>query len=908
MLKFSTDQLLNKIKDGDMETRLMAIKYLGMRYDKRSIKPLIELLDDENNKVKEQAIYSLGAIGRVEDIVDSIIQCLKVKDKKVKLAAIKVLGETGSNKATKPLIRLLSAEDKKIRESVVVALGQIRDKNALFPLMDMLEEKDIGIKINTILSLGKLGDPRSIESIIKCLDDEPSVTKMAAITLNKFDDEKIIEPLVRVLDSNDPKIRQCAVYSLGNFNDSKVIDPMLNLLNDEDPYVRQATASALSNIKDDKIIQKFIEKLNDIDEEVRETAARALGKLKDKKARKPLESALNDKYANVREEALRSLGNLGIFESSKKILKSLKDEEINVRAAAAAALGDLFRNLGEDFNLKEKFHLFRITQKLKKKLKDKEPKVRINCGEALAKLNLSLSDYLEASKYYKIASKESFTWDFHQAFYEACSYGCEILDRISKNQYQDFSEQFKEINSSLYGSAKLFGIEEFLSKKLWNIVEKFVQIMRLENKSKLKKYFKDFGMNLLILTKKLPESLQYIIEKPQNDINETIQIIEKKGLSLEKSKSQLKSLKPVLFDLVSDILQLEPLKARTGEISLAPIDILESLSEKNTNISSASDMDSKTSKILNDMLETEEDMIDYAKENNFDLSEKEFAFEINLGKKIQVSLIQLHKGVRKLKLTEDKRSLWERNVKRYYDFNLFKYDQILKITHEAEIMRVKPKIIGFMDDAIYEGSTLVIFPELSIPETYLEKLQGYADRFDLFIIAGIEHIRKKNKNLNLAYLIGPNQKEMVFQQKNTPMIISGNDVKSEWHENIQKKKPPHLNIFKTGFGRFIILIGQDCYELNEYIPFISRENQLDLVIMIHNGILMSDFYKNLSDIAINIKKPILFVNTGLYGGTNVFLPDKNSKEKENILTKRFTDGIHNWEFEIPKWVKIQKDE
>ena len=120
-------------------------------------------------------------------------------------------------------------------------------------------------------------------------------------------------------------------------------------------------------------------------------------------------------------------------------------------------------------------------------------------------------------------------------------------------------------------------------------------------------------------------------------------------------------------------------------------------------------------------------------EKNYILSELVIGKEHELDDPIQITLVQIHRGARRVSLIEEPREIWERNVKRYYDYNIYQNSHILQFTNEAITMRVKPKIIGYMDDAIYEGSTLVIFPAYSVPSNYIEKLNPFQEQTSLIL-------------------------------------------------------------------------------------------------------------------------------------------------------------------------------
>jgi predicted amidohydrolase len=227
---------------------------------------------------------------------------------------------------------------------------------------------------------------------------------------------------------------------------------------------------------------------------------------------------------------------------------------------------------------------------------------------------------------------------------------------------------------------------------------------------------------------------------------------------------------------------------------------------------------------------------------------------------------------------------------------MFQEYHIIQFTPESIQLRAKPKIIGFLDDAIYEKCKLIIFPELSMPESYLTKLQEFADRFNIFILVGTETVTVKSRYYNRAYFITPLANTMLYQQKNSGTRISSSEkFPINWVESIETTSPPRFSIFNSPFGRFLIMIGQDIKKYSQYIPFIAREKNLAFVVFLNNGIETENSYSRYQILANEINAPVCYVNTGQFGGTAVYEPNK---ESDSHLKKEYTEGIFRWTTKI----------
>jgi len=84
---------------------------------------LIERLDDENAKIRLQAVESLGKIGNKE-AVPALVGLLETEPDKYPI--IWALGEIGDKSAVPALNKLLTSEDKYLKYNAKKALGKIQ--------------------------------------------------------------------------------------------------------------------------------------------------------------------------------------------------------------------------------------------------------------------------------------------------------------------------------------------------------------------------------------------------------------------------------------------------------------------------------------------------------------------------------------------------------------------------------------------------------------------------------------------------------------------------------------------------------------------------------------------------------------------------------------------------------------
>jgi HEAT repeat protein len=171
-------------------------------------------------------------------------------------------------------------------------------------------------------------------------------------------------------------IKLTIIDALGQIGDSRAIEPLVRLLESNDRWIRRASASALSGMNEPSIIQPLLGHLleaNEPDPEVRRSAAEALAKMKPVEAIEPLALALRDSSLGVRLLAGYALGRIG-QQSTDVLVKASQDADGKVRDIAVATLGAIGGKLAKE--------------ELKKVLENvnEEPTVKLTAIQALYKI------------------------------------------------------------------------------------------------------------------------------------------------------------------------------------------------------------------------------------------------------------------------------------------------------------------------------------------------------------------------------------------------------------------------------------------------------------------------------------------------------------------------------------------
>ena len=77
------------------------------------------------------------------------------------------LGKIQSEKAVEPLINLLKNENKKVRRAAVRSLGKIPSEKAIEPLIEALKDEDDEVRLLAIEALENIGTPEALMAVVK---------------------------------------------------------------------------------------------------------------------------------------------------------------------------------------------------------------------------------------------------------------------------------------------------------------------------------------------------------------------------------------------------------------------------------------------------------------------------------------------------------------------------------------------------------------------------------------------------------------------------------------------------------------------------------------------------------------------------------------------------------------------
>jgi HEAT repeat protein len=184
---------------------------------------LLQAVDDENPKVRLEAIYALGVVAKKPLTAEQtalLVKALDHYDAPVRAAAARVIGRLELTEAFDALLKAVNDSQADVRYAAMRALGALRDERAVGALTEQF-------------AFYKKG-----EGAFSALDALARIGNAASVPLFK-----------ERLQDRDAYIRRAAVEGLGRAGDASAIETLERFVNtDESAMVRIATAFALQKL------------------------------------------------------------------------------------------------------------------------------------------------------------------------------------------------------------------------------------------------------------------------------------------------------------------------------------------------------------------------------------------------------------------------------------------------------------------------------------------------------------------------------------------------------------------------------------------------------------------------------------------------------------------------------------
>lgn len=182
---------------------------------------------------------------------------------KIRLACADALGRIGDRYAVRPLLEVVEDEEEKsvyLKESATFALGLLGDTSAIDPLISILESKQglwdkfSFLKEKIVETLGKL-NLHSNQKILKALknslmDSSPMVRINAIEAIMNSNDDTAENLIMPCLNDDDDEVKRNALIALYNLRGRDILDEVLDLPIYSD-FLKNEAQSLIDEYEDD---------------------------------------------------------------------------------------------------------------------------------------------------------------------------------------------------------------------------------------------------------------------------------------------------------------------------------------------------------------------------------------------------------------------------------------------------------------------------------------------------------------------------------------------------------------------------------------------------------------------------------------------------------------------------------
>lgn len=129
--ELTIDDLLAKLKSGDWEVRVAAVRALGKLVTGVPVELLVSALDDEDGSVRAAAVHALGKVGKRAPL-NRLVAALHDPDWHVRETAALALGKQGKRLPHEVLMTALHDRDESVREAAGLVLKWIAEESAAY--------------------------------------------------------------------------------------------------------------------------------------------------------------------------------------------------------------------------------------------------------------------------------------------------------------------------------------------------------------------------------------------------------------------------------------------------------------------------------------------------------------------------------------------------------------------------------------------------------------------------------------------------------------------------------------------------------------------------------------------------------------------------------------------------------
>jgi HEAT repeat protein len=280
---------------------------------------LLKAVDDENPKVRSEAIYTIGTIARppvTGQQAALLIKALDHYDPLIRAAAARVVGRLEVANAGDALIKGINDSQAPVRYASMRGLGLLRERRAVQALTEQFNFYAKGEGAWSALdALARIGDPATVPLFKAHLaDKDPFLRRASAEGLARAQDTSEL-PALEIGAGNDPSdmVRASMAFALQKLG-RNYVPRMVEFLDSE--KTAQQTADYLLELGP-PLAPTLAPHLKDPSAAIRANVATVLGVLGDAATISALQPLTGDKDRGVAQAATRAIDRIKYQTSSR---------------------------------------------------------------------------------------------------------------------------------------------------------------------------------------------------------------------------------------------------------------------------------------------------------------------------------------------------------------------------------------------------------------------------------------------------------------------------------------------------------------------------------------------------------------------------------------------------------------
>ena len=182
-------------------------------------------------------VYMLGVIHHASAL-DTILAELENPSYVIRKEAVTRLGGFKDRKTVEPLIEILENQEESvsIRAAAAASLNALRDERSAPVLRDALNDENSAVRLQAVAALGGIKDTKAVPKLSEMVENqlETDVIRAAAVTaIGNIGDTASKDLLIRAMDIRIGNISNNAITALGKLKSTAAIPRLVTILADK---------------------------------------------------------------------------------------------------------------------------------------------------------------------------------------------------------------------------------------------------------------------------------------------------------------------------------------------------------------------------------------------------------------------------------------------------------------------------------------------------------------------------------------------------------------------------------------------------------------------------------------------------------------------------------------------------